>query len=101
MYVHLPWIQSRKRLFFALLVDALLLAFFAFSGFFSAVSRHFWGPLFTCLVVATWLLVSYVVGRYQAPSVPFVNHLVYLLLRTFIVVSITLLVIISHVVKLH
>jgi len=64
MKIHIPWIISRRRLFFALSVEFLITNLIYKESFFREF-RSYPNPLVTFSIFFFWIILSYISGRYM------------------------------------
>ena len=65
MKIRFPWILTRRRLLVAVILDSFLFAALYTGLFLQRFGRVSDGSIFLPILWATWLLGSYVLGRYQ------------------------------------
>ena len=65
MQLRLPWILSRRRLLAAVILDSALFVFLYNYLYFQRFGRWSDGSIFLPILWGTWVLSSYVLGRYQ------------------------------------
>ena len=66
MQLRLPWILSRRRLVFAVILESVLFASLYISLFLHRFGRWPDGSIFLPVLWAIWVVSSYVMGRYQS-----------------------------------
>ena len=64
MKFNIPWIISRRRFFFATLVDALIIYFFYLTIFFKEF-KSYPNSIVTISISFFWVICSYILGRYM------------------------------------
>jgi len=90
MLLRLPWLLSRKRLLAAIAIDSCLFALL-YIGSFQYRFGSWPGLSFPVAALVTlWLLISYVIGRYQVAPTGFGCYVLSLALRAGVALSLSL-----------
>ena len=94
MQLRLPWILSRRRLLAAVLLDSALCVAIYNGLFLYRFGRWPDGSIFLAILWATWVLSSYVLGRYQGVdgfrTISGAFHVLQGVVKTFLVVGFSL-----------
>ncbi len=64
MKIHIPWIISRRRFFFAIFIEYLITNFLYSESFFREFSTYP-NPIVTISISFFWIILSYISGRYM------------------------------------